>query len=252
MTPGYEPHASVFERRRLQRNPDAHRTVSVSRIPVRFVLVPRRGTTDSRRFQDGVIAERPAFGAQQLPSDFVRIAVGRTFDQPRRIALRVDDLRQRRASHVRIQFDTVTGFETAVALEELVVQAEQRCDFVRVREGFEAEETVASHRAEIERAAREFDGWVGSGARSSWQKVTDGIARFRSLGGKRAILTNVLVRLDSPTASPEGPDDPFDLACPPAIARQRLARIQSLGYDDIVLVSRRHDEEHLRQLRGLL
>ena len=60
----------------------------------------------------------------------------------------------------------------------------------------------------IERAAREFDGWVGSGARSSWQKVTDGIARFRSLGGKRAILTNVVVRLDSPTASPEGPDDP--------------------------------------------
>ena len=104
----------------------------------------------------------------------------------------------------------------------------------------------------IERAAREFDGWVGSGARSSWQKVTDGIARFRSLGGKRAILTNVHVRLDSPTASPEGPDDPFDLACPPEIARQRLARIQSLGYDDIVLVSRRHDEEHLRQLRGLL
>jgi len=104
----------------------------------------------------------------------------------------------------------------------------------------------------IERAAREFDGWVGSGARSSWQKVTDGIARFRSLGGKRAILTNVAVRLDSPTASPEGPDDPFDLACPPEIARQRIARIQSLGYDDLVLVSRRHDEEHLRQLRGLL
>ena len=104
----------------------------------------------------------------------------------------------------------------------------------------------------IERAAREFDGWVGSGARSSWQKVTDGIARFRSLGGKRAILTNVVVRLDSPTASPEGPDDPFDLACPPEIARQRVARIRSLGYDDLVLVSRRHDEAHLRQLRGLV
>jgi len=51
---------------------------------------------------------------------------------------------------------------------------------------------------------------------------------------------------------PEGPDDPFDLACPPGIARERIARIQSLGYDDLVLVSRRHDEEHLRQLRGLL
>ena len=29
-------------------------------------------------------------------------------------------------------------------------------------------------------------------------------------------------------------------------------RLYSPGYDDIVLVSRRHDEEHLRQLRALL
>ncbi len=104
----------------------------------------------------------------------------------------------------------------------------------------------------IERAAREFDGWVGSGARSSWKKVTDGIARFKSLGGKRAILTNVVVRLDSATASPEGPDDPFDLACPPEVARQRLARIRDLGYDDVVLVSRRQDPDHLKQLRALV
>ena len=104
----------------------------------------------------------------------------------------------------------------------------------------------------IERAAREFDGWVGSGARSSWKKVTDGIARFKSLGGKRAILTNVVVRLDSATASPEGPDDPFDLACPPEVARQRLARIRDLGYDDVVLVSRRQDADHLKQLRALV
>jgi alkanesulfonate monooxygenase SsuD/methylene tetrahydromethanopterin reductase-like flavin-dependent oxidoreductase (luciferase family) len=104
----------------------------------------------------------------------------------------------------------------------------------------------------IERAAREFDGWVGSGARSSWKKVHDGIARFRSLGGKRAILTNVVVRLDGPTASTENPDDPFDLACPPSVARERLARIRDLGYDDVVLVSRQHDLKHLEQIRALV
>jgi len=103
----------------------------------------------------------------------------------------------------------------------------------------------------IERAAREFDGWVASGARSSWQKVRDGIKRFRDLGGKRAILTNVLVNLDSAAASPDGPDDPFNLVCPPDVARARLAQIRDLGYDDVVLVSRRNDPATLGELRAL-
>ena len=55
----------------------------------------------------------------------------------------------------------------------------------------------------IERAAKEFDGWIGSGARSSWRAVTEGIARFRSLGGKRAILTNVHVDLTASAPSAE-------------------------------------------------
>ena len=32
----------------------------------------------------------------------------------------------------------------------------------------------------IERAAKEFDGWVASGARSSWRLIAEGIARFRA------------------------------------------------------------------------
>ena len=103
----------------------------------------------------------------------------------------------------------------------------------------------------IERAAREFDGWIGSGARSSWRALRDGIARFRDLGGKRAVVTNVQVNLDSPTASPDGPDDPCDLACPPKVARDRLERLCALGFDDVVLVTRRHDAAHLRELREL-
>src|SRR6202795_3935634 len=58
----------------------------------------------------------------------------------------------------------------------------------------------------IERAAREFDGWIGSGARSSWRALREGIRRFRDLGGKRAVVTNVVVQLDDPAASPDGPD----------------------------------------------
>lgn len=103
----------------------------------------------------------------------------------------------------------------------------------------------------IERAAREFDGWIGSGARSNWRAVTEGIARFRALGGKRAILTNVHVRVED-TASPDGPEDPCNLMGPKDVIRTRLRKIADLGYDDVVLVARRHDPAHLEELRALL
>ena len=103
----------------------------------------------------------------------------------------------------------------------------------------------------IERAAREFDGWIGSGARSSWRALREGIARFRDLGGKRAIVTNVRVDLDSAAVSPDGPEDPCDLKGTPEIARERLHRLREWGYDDIVLVPGRHEAAHLQQLREL-
>ena len=100
----------------------------------------------------------------------------------------------------------------------------------------------------IERGAREFDGWVASGARSNWRLLASGIARFRHLGGARAVVTNVVVRLEADEASPDGPDDPCDLRCPKAAAIARLHRLRELGFDDVVLVARRHDAEHLRAL----
>jgi alkanesulfonate monooxygenase SsuD/methylene tetrahydromethanopterin reductase-like flavin-dependent oxidoreductase (luciferase family) len=102
----------------------------------------------------------------------------------------------------------------------------------------------------IERAAREFDGWIGSGARSSWRHLREGIERFRGFGGKRAIVTNVVVDL-SAQPSPDGPDDPCDLKCPPGVARERLHRLRALGFDDIVMIPSGHDVEHLETLHAL-
>jgi alkanesulfonate monooxygenase SsuD/methylene tetrahydromethanopterin reductase-like flavin-dependent oxidoreductase (luciferase family) len=103
----------------------------------------------------------------------------------------------------------------------------------------------------IERAAREFDGWVASGARSSWRLIAEGIARFRKLGGKRAVLTNVNVGLEAEKPSPDGPDDPFDLIGPRSVAVERLRHLRELGFDDVVLVAARHDAAHLHELREL-
>ena len=102
----------------------------------------------------------------------------------------------------------------------------------------------------IERAARELDGWVASGARSNWRLIAEGIARFRSLGGGRAVLTNVAVRIED-TPSADGPDDPCNLVGPTEVARARLQRIHDLGFDDVVVVARRHDARYLREIRGL-
>jgi alkanesulfonate monooxygenase SsuD/methylene tetrahydromethanopterin reductase-like flavin-dependent oxidoreductase (luciferase family) len=103
----------------------------------------------------------------------------------------------------------------------------------------------------IVRAAKDFDGWVGSGARSTWGLLRQGIARFRDLGGKRAVVTNVVVDLEQKTASPSGPDDPFDLKCPRDVARERLRHLVTLGFDDVVMVVRRHDAAYLKELREL-
>jgi alkanesulfonate monooxygenase SsuD/methylene tetrahydromethanopterin reductase-like flavin-dependent oxidoreductase (luciferase family) len=103
----------------------------------------------------------------------------------------------------------------------------------------------------IARAAREFDGWIGSGARSTWGLLRQGIARFRDLGGKRAVVTNVVIALDASKSSPDGPDDPCNLECPKEVARERLHRLTALGFDDVVLVPRRHDAATLQELREL-
>ena len=103
----------------------------------------------------------------------------------------------------------------------------------------------------IVRAAKEFDGWVGSGARSSCGALREGIKRFRDLGGRRAIVTNVRVDLDAATPSPDGPDDPFDLRCPRPVARERLRQLVALGFDDVILVPKRYDAGHLKELREL-
>lgn len=96
----------------------------------------------------------------------------------------------------------------------------------------------------IPRAAKEFDGWIASGARSTFNKLKDGIATYRANGGKRAIVTNIKVDLSQPTG--EMPDDgPFHLCCDMKTAQERFKRIVDLGYDDAIFVVPDHRKETL-------
>jgi alkanesulfonate monooxygenase SsuD/methylene tetrahydromethanopterin reductase-like flavin-dependent oxidoreductase (luciferase family) len=103
----------------------------------------------------------------------------------------------------------------------------------------------------IPRAAREFDGWIGSGHRSSFATFAEGIRRYRAAGGTRAILTNVPVDLAAPTG-PLPDDVPFHLRCAPDEAARRLRRVAELGFDDCVLVAARAGAGDLAAIRRLL
>jgi alkanesulfonate monooxygenase SsuD/methylene tetrahydromethanopterin reductase-like flavin-dependent oxidoreductase (luciferase family) len=102
----------------------------------------------------------------------------------------------------------------------------------------------------IARAAKDFDGWIASAAKTSYATLGDGIRRYREAGGTRAIVTNIAADLEQPTTAL--PDDgPFHLRCSRDAAAERLARLAELGFDDAILVPRSHEERALSVLRGL-
>lgn len=103
----------------------------------------------------------------------------------------------------------------------------------------------------IPRAAKDFDGWIGSGARSSVAALREGIKRFRDAGGRRAIATNIPVDLDAPTA-PMPDEGQFQLRCDAKTAAERLSMLADLGFDDAVLVTRRYGDGDLAALRALI
>ena len=91
----------------------------------------------------------------------------------------------------------------------------------------------------LKRAAEEYDGWMSSAGRTNLNTVAEAIQRYRSLGGKRAMVSTCAVDLTAPT-QPLGDDEPFHLRCDPAEASRRLQRLVDLGYDDILLVKSDH------------
>ena len=72
----------------------------------------------------------------------------------------------------------------------------------------------------VERAAREFDGWIASASYRTTDQVIDAHGRFRAAGGGRAVVSTIQL--------PPG----VDLG----VARERLARFAEAGFDDAVVL----------------
>ena len=109
----------------------------------------------------------------------------------------------------------------------------------------------------VERAAREYEGWMASGLNTSYNALAEGIKRYRAAGGTgRTLVATVNANLRAPSA-PFDADASFNLNCSPAEAAERLAKVAEMGFDD-VLCSRLNysdadwPEDDLRELRSLL
>jgi len=86
----------------------------------------------------------------------------------------------------------------------------------------------------LNRAVRDYDGWICSAGRTSLAVIRDAIRRYRDKGGTRAVVGTLPVDLSAPY-TPLDPDEPFTLRCPPAAAAERLAILAELGFDDVGL-----------------
>jgi alkanesulfonate monooxygenase SsuD/methylene tetrahydromethanopterin reductase-like flavin-dependent oxidoreductase (luciferase family) len=102
----------------------------------------------------------------------------------------------------------------------------------------------------VERAAREFGGWIASATRS-WSAVERACARYRDAGGQRAVLATTYTELSARGGPPDA-DGPIDLRCPPEEARRRLERVASFGITDVVLISGDHTDENLAAIAALV
>ena len=79
---------------------------------------------------------------------------------------------------------------------------------------------LGSWGANVERAAREFDGWLASGyRRTSDEEIVEAHERFRAAGGRRASLR-----------------DPGGGRRRPRPVREVLARYAEAGFDDAVVL----------------
>jgi alkanesulfonate monooxygenase SsuD/methylene tetrahydromethanopterin reductase-like flavin-dependent oxidoreductase (luciferase family) len=84
----------------------------------------------------------------------------------------------------------------------------------------------------IERAATEFDGWIGSARSTDVATLRQGLGRFRDAGGRRAVAAN--------------------LAANRTDASEVLHQLDEAGFDDAVVIVERHDDDELGRVRSLL
>jgi alkanesulfonate monooxygenase SsuD/methylene tetrahydromethanopterin reductase-like flavin-dependent oxidoreductase (luciferase family) len=99
-------------------------------------------------------------------------------------------------------------------------------------------------------AAEECAGWIASGLYSQPEELAAGMKIYRDAGGKRAILSNVIVALEGSTeAAQRAATATVTLTGGEAEARDRLKRIKEVGFDDVLCMTPLGALDDLERLR---
>jgi alkanesulfonate monooxygenase SsuD/methylene tetrahydromethanopterin reductase-like flavin-dependent oxidoreductase (luciferase family) len=99
-------------------------------------------------------------------------------------------------------------------------------------------------------AAEECAGWIASGLYSQPEELAAGMKIYRDAGGKRAILSNVIVALEGSTeAAQRASTATVTLTGGEAEARDRLRRIKDVGFDDVLCMTPLDALDDLERLR---
>ncbi|MEA2792064.1 MAG: hypothetical protein QOG73_4470 [Acetobacteraceae bacterium] len=101
-------------------------------------------------------------------------------------------------------------------------------------------------------AAKECQGWTPSGRFSSWADLEVGMQIYREAGGTNAVLANVAIDLANRPGSAAFADVTTSLVCAPDEARNRLKRLEQLGFDEVCLVSHHSVLEDIERARDFL
>ncbi|HEX6441766.1 MAG TPA: LLM class flavin-dependent oxidoreductase [Stellaceae bacterium] len=102
-------------------------------------------------------------------------------------------------------------------------------------------------------SAEQCQGWIASGLYPKPEELEAGIKFYRDAGGKRAVLSNVIVDPSGNAADmPLGGKASVMLTGGEAAARERLKWIRDVGFDDVLCMTRIDDLDDLARLRDTL
>ena len=88
----------------------------------------------------------------------------------------------------------------------------------------------------LARAATEYDAWLSSAGRTSFNVMKKGLELYRSLGGTRAIAATIFTDLETKDYPEFDPDGPFNLRCDAKEAKRRLGMLADIGMDDALIM----------------
>jgi alkanesulfonate monooxygenase SsuD/methylene tetrahydromethanopterin reductase-like flavin-dependent oxidoreductase (luciferase family) len=101
-------------------------------------------------------------------------------------------------------------------------------------------------------SAERCAGWIASGLYSQPEELVNGVEFYRNAGGKRAVLSNVIVELQGDIANMPLAGRATMQITSAEEALDRLRRIRAVGFDDVLCMVRPEGLDDLARLRDQL